>query len=265
MIDYHVHTPLCNHATGAMHQYIERAIKAGLHEICFLEHLTLNKRGCAFSMTPEQLPLYYHSVRRLSMQYRDRIKVRAGLEIDFSPGYSDQVAAIIEPFDFDVIGGSVHFIGNTNIASSRAAEDNPLNIEDICNKYLSLLAMLVESRMVDVICHIDVPKKFGVILSKRFYENLDALMEKIGYNEMAVEVNTSGFDHPAGEQYPAKRLLDACRRYKIPVTLGSDAHAPEEAGRHFNRAIALLEESGIHSVSGFRRRARYNINIGRKY
>ncbi|NOY70728.1 MAG: histidinol-phosphatase HisJ family protein [Deltaproteobacteria bacterium] len=265
MIDYHVHTPLCNHATGTIHQYIGRAIKAGLCEICFLEHLTLNKNGRALSMSPAQLPLYYHAVQRLSLQYRDRIRVRAGLEVDFSPGYSEQVAAIIEPFAFDLIAGSVHFIENTNIVSSRAIKNNNMNIDRICDQYLSLLEKLVKSRIFDVICHIDVPKKFGAALPERFYENIDALMERIGYNEMAVEVNTSGFDHPASEQYPAKLLLDACRRYKIPVTLGSDAHAPEEVGRHFDRAIALLESSGIHSVSGFRRRVRHDIKLEHQY
>lgn len=264
MIDYHVHTPLCNHATGTMNQYIKRAMDAGLCEICFLEHLTLNEKGSALSMTPAQLPLYYHTVRRLSAKYRGRIRIRVGLEVDFSPETYTQAAAIIKPFAFDVIAGSIHFLSDTNIVSARESKHNTMDIEKICDRYIDLLGRLVDSRLFDVICHIDLPKKFAATISERFYENVDALMERISYNGMAVEVNTSGFDHPAGEQYPAKRLMETCCRHKIPVTLGSDAHSPEEVGRHFDRAVVLMQHSGIVSVSGFRRRTRYDINLGRK-
>jgi len=264
MIDYHVHTPLCNHATGTMKQYINSAVDAELSEICFLEHLTLNKKGRGLSMTPVQIPLYYHTVRRLATQYRDRIRVRAGLEVDFSPETSAQAAALIKPFAFDVIAGSIHFISDTNIVSARESKHNSMDIEEICDQYVILLEKLINTNQFDVICHIDLPKKFSATLSNRFYDNIDALMERIGYNGMAMEVNTGGFDHPAGEQYPAKRLLEACYRHKIPVTLGSDAHTPEEVGRHFDRAADLLEDSGIQSVSGFRRRARYDIKLGWK-
>ncbi|MBW2249280.1 MAG: PHP domain-containing protein [Deltaproteobacteria bacterium] len=40
MIDYHIHTKLCNHARGMMGAYVKRAIEKGLKEICFLDHLT---------------------------------------------------------------------------------------------------------------------------------------------------------------------------------------------------------------------------------
>src|SRR5262245_18820567 len=36
--DYHMHTPLCHHATGEPTEYAEHAIKVGLTEIGFSEH-----------------------------------------------------------------------------------------------------------------------------------------------------------------------------------------------------------------------------------
>ena len=43
MIDYHLHTLFCNHSTGGMERYIQNAIDLGLQEICFLDHLTIQK------------------------------------------------------------------------------------------------------------------------------------------------------------------------------------------------------------------------------
>ncbi len=45
MIDYHIHTKLCNHARGVMGAYVKRAIEKGLTEVCFLDHLTLSEPG----------------------------------------------------------------------------------------------------------------------------------------------------------------------------------------------------------------------------
>ena len=37
--DGHVHTSLCNHASGTMEEYVKAAIGKGLEAIVFLEHL----------------------------------------------------------------------------------------------------------------------------------------------------------------------------------------------------------------------------------
>ena len=53
-IDYHIHTPLCNHAGGVMHAFVQQAIDIGFREICFLDHLTLRKVDTGLSMAPEE-------------------------------------------------------------------------------------------------------------------------------------------------------------------------------------------------------------------
>ena len=86
MFDYHVHTSLCNHATGTMEQYVRAAVAKGLATICFLDHLTFQEAGRANAMFPREVPIYVDVARRLARQYRERISVRVGLEIDFSLG-----------------------------------------------------------------------------------------------------------------------------------------------------------------------------------
>ncbi len=73
MIDYHVHTSLCNHATGTMAQYVRAAVGKGLAGICFLDHLTFQAAGRTNAMLPGEVPLYVNEARRLAWRYREQI------------------------------------------------------------------------------------------------------------------------------------------------------------------------------------------------
>ena len=40
--DYHMHTPLCRHARGEPEEYAAEAVRKGLAEICFTDHVPLD-------------------------------------------------------------------------------------------------------------------------------------------------------------------------------------------------------------------------------
>jgi histidinol-phosphatase (PHP family) len=263
MIDYHVHTSLCNHANGTMEQYVRRAVEIGLTEICFLDHLTLHEKGRRLSMTPAELPFYYHAARHLANQYKDRIQVKVGLEVDILPGYVDQIKKIISPFAFDVIAGSVHFIEDINIVSTKQHDPRceKADMEYICENYLKNLDKMIDADMVDLICHLDVIKKFGRRLPTIFDQIFDEILSKISYKKITLELNTSGYNHAASEFYPATPLLTKCFEKGIHITLGSDAHTPNSVGQHYDKAIDLLISIGYRHVSAFTRRDRYEIPL----
>jgi histidinol-phosphatase (PHP family) len=263
MIDYHVHTSLCNHANGTMEQYVRRAVEIGLTEICFLDHLTLHEKGRRLSMSPAELPFYYHAGRHLANQYKERIQVKVGLEVDILPDYIDQIKKIISPFAFDVIAGSVHFIEDINIVSTK--ENDPrreqAGMEYICDNYLKNLDDMIDADMVDMICHLDVVKKFGRRPAAHVDEKFDEILSKISYKKITLELNTSGYNHAASEFYPSTPLLSKCFKKGIHITLGSDAHMPSSVGQHYNEAIDLLLATGYRNVSAFTRQHRYELPL----
>lgn len=262
MMDYHVHTLLCNHASGSMEKYIETATQKGLSEICFLDHLTLNKNGRSQSMSPMDVPVYYYAVRRLQAGCRDKIKIRVGLEVDFCPELDKEASSIVSRFDFDMIGGSVHFIEERNIASSRAADKQKIPMdENLFDKYLELLDSLAQSSYVDIVCHLDMIKKFGARPGPGFYEKIDPILDKIADSKKVVEVNTSGLHHAAGQTYPDETILKKCRQKNIPVCLGSDAHRPEQVGRSFDTALDQIKNAGYDFITGFERKKRFKIPL----
>lgn len=255
MIDYHVHTSLCNHATGTMEQYVQAAVDKGLETICFLDHLTFQEAGRSNAMLPREVPMYVNAARRLAHNYRDRITVRVGLEIDFSPRHVDECIDIVNTFDLDVVGGSVHFIDGVDVVSKRSAwSRGEIGADVVYPQYLAVLDSMLDYDYFDVVCHLDLPKKFNNRPFPGAIRGFAAFLEKAGRKGLAIELNTSGLHYPVEEAFPAPDLLEQCARLRIPVVTGSDAHTPETVGRGFDQARELLKAAGYRQLTGFSHR-----------
>ena len=262
MIDYHVHTPLCNHAFGCMDAYVRKAIQAGMREICFLDHLTFPVKERGQSMHPDEVPLYFQAVQFFKHRYREKIEIKAGLEVDFHPGCTDTIRKIVDRFNFDVIGGSLHSPGGQDVVSRGSAWGcGKLDTDATIDLYLEQMDKLLDCDCFDLLCHFDLFKKFGRVHSRPIDRQLKTLLHKIKAKKLTIEVNTSGYDHAAAEAYPSPGIIEDCRRLGIPLTLGSDAHLPENIGQHYNRVLPMLISSGYRRLAVFARRRRGSVAI----
>ncbi len=262
MIDYHVHTPLCNHAEGAMLAYVEKAVEIGLRDLCFLDHLTFPERENGQSMRPGEVALYFQAVQLLKYRYKGTINVKAGLEVDFNPAYIDEIQAIVQTFAFDVIGGSLHSpCGQDIVSRSSDWGHGKLDTDDIYTLYFKELDKMLDHDYFDVLCHLDLFKKFGRKPSRSFDDRVDAILQKIKEKGLTIEVNTSGYDHLANEMYPSLSMIIKCGQLGIPLTLGSDAHTPENIGQHYDRILPVLVSAGYRQLSTFTKRKRTEMAI----
>ena len=106
MINYHVHTSLCRHATGTIDEYIRAAADAGLHEIGFSDHapIPLPMRE-GITMEPGEVESYIALVLA-SKENTDSIDV-PGLRVDYPLfGTFDDKYFLIH---IDFITGSCHY------------------------------------------------------------------------------------------------------------------------------------------------------------
>jgi len=262
MIDYHVHTSLCYHASGAMEAYIRRAIEIGLSDICFLDHLTMQPSENNLSMTPGEIPLYVQALQRLKLKYKGTINVKIGLEIDFNPELVDFFQEITESYPFDVVGGSLHFPGGLNIVSrSSAWRQGKVDSDYVFDLYLEDLNNMLDYDYFDVVCHLDLLKKFGWKPAGSFDNNFDSILATIKSEDLAVEINTSGYNHALQEPYPAQDIIKRCHEKGIRITLGSDAHKPADVGQHYDKALPMLIAAGYRHLATFTRRKRDLIAI----
>ncbi len=262
MIDYHVHTALCNHAEGGMEAYIRKAVEIGLQDICFLDHLTLRPAETNHSMALSEVPFYFQALQRLKQKYKGKIKIKIGLEIDFNPIYIDSLKEIAERFSFDVIGGSLHYAGDLNIVSRSSSWKHGRHDPDLVyGLYLEHLKKMLDYNYFDVLCHLDLVKKFGWKSLRSLDKDYNEILSTIKQKDLTVEINTDGYNHPARDVYPSFDIIRKCREHDISITLGSDAHIPANVGQHYDKVLPLLIEAGYRHLSVFDRRKRTQVAI----
>ncbi|MEW6181884.1 MAG: histidinol-phosphatase HisJ family protein [Bacillota bacterium] len=261
LADYHVHTRRCGHASGEANEYVNAAKAIGLREIGFADHipqyfLPPGLRDPGLAMEENELGDYAAEVLENRSANKD-IVVRLGIEADFAPGHEKALNEILRGYPFDYVLGSVHYINGWGF-------DNPeqtggysgREIDDLYREYFGLVRQMVSTGLFDVVAHPDLLKKFGYRPESNILPLYEETVRAIAAAGMAVEVNTSGLRQPVKEIYPHPEFMGICRRYGVPVTLGSDAHNPVEVGRNFEEALVLLHGAGYRESAVFENRRR---------
>ena len=104
-------------------------------------------------------------------------------------------------------------------------------------------------------------KVFGYRPDRDYTDVLRDTMKAIKENDLVVEINTSGLRKPVHEIYPSENILEVIREMKIPLTLGSDSHKPEDVGRDFDLAVELVRKYGDGKITIFDKREREEVLV----
>lgn len=253
LIDYHVHTRMSD-GSGIYKDYIEQAIKLGICELGFSDHLCI--KGTAWSIAYANLPKYVKEINEIRNIRNEReISIKLGLECDFFPSEKDRILEILNRHPFDYVIGSVHFLDDWCIDCDNEVDRWEGKDEDeVYKQYFRVLKQMIDSKIFDIIGHIDVIKKYGFRPKKDITGILNETLELIAKSGIAIEINTSGLRRPCEEMYPSKELLEMCFDYQIPITLGSDAHAPDQVGMNFKDAVDLAKDVGYKTITSFTKR-----------
>ena len=257
--DLHMHTPRCNHATGAPRDYAEAALAAGLQEIGFSEHAPMpGGFDGAWRMREDEVSDYFAEIRALAKEYEGRLAIRTGIECDFRPGDRAFLQDLIAAHDWDYVLGSVHFIGDWGFDNpDEIAGWDARDLEEVHLAYYDLVAQAAASGLFDVLAHPDLVKKFGHRCdTPRVREAEARMLEAAARAGVALEISSAGLRKPVGEIYPSLRLVREAVRLGIPFAYGSDAHAPGEVGHAWEACMRVLREAGAAHVLGFVRRRR---------
>ncbi len=257
LVDYHMHT-LFSDGKDTYPAYLENARKKDLSEIGFTDHITLETVD--WSVKEIDYPVLKENLRSLCNNFSEDVQVRFGLEVDYFEHREDELRDIIAYFPVDYVIGSVHFLGRWNFDTDESLYGKWPN-DELYRRYFEQVQKAAKSGLFDIIGHFDLIKKLRCWpendQSSLYEETLKVLREA----DIVMELNTSGIDRPCGEFFPSRKILEMASRIGIPITLGSDAHSPEQVGRHFDEAISMLKEVGFTRITRFRNRKRSEIII----
>ena len=234
---------------------VRSAIGRGLTEIGFSDHFPYPEgfiEPAPDCVVPNQgeFARYVDDALRLKDAYSDRIKIRVGAEIDYLPGFMDDVLGKLAAYPLDYAIGSIHVVDGVAIdyrPDVLAARLGELGGPDgLWEKYWNAMERFMSFDGFQIVGHLDLPKKFRTAwTARRFSETVDRVLGSIRKRGLALEINTGGWDRTDGREcYPSEGILRQAVAKGIPIAFGSDAHRPDDVGRHFTRAMDLVQRLG---------------------
>ncbi len=256
--DYHMHTPLCRHATGEPTEYAAHALALGLTEIGFTDHSPMARDDFdEWRMRDDQLDEYVEKVRCAQRKY-PQLTIRLGLEVDYLPGHEPWIRELAARHPWDYFIGSVHYV------SDSWAVDNPAKLSEwksrnpfeVWTTYFDRLTQAAESGLFEIIGHADLPKKFGIYPKEDCTPLFRRFTAAAARHDVAIELNTAGLRKDCREIYPSPALLQLAHQAGVKITFASDAHAAGEVGMNFAEALALARQTGYTHTCRFAGRQR---------
>lgn len=261
-IDYHTHHVRCGHASGTLEDYVLRGMEIGLAQLGLSDHMPLLHVNPAtyypgMAMAMDELPRYVEEALALKEKHKNKIDIRVGLEGDYIEGCEREIERIVRAYPWDYVIGSVHFLGEWDISDSRQLHGwEGRDRYEVYERYYGAVIRAARTGFYDYIGHIDVIKRFGYKPDRDVEALENAALEAVREAGMAIELNASGLRMPAAEMFPSRRMLEYAHACRIPVTVGSDAHAPERLSQYLEQAYDLLWDVGFRELATFRARRR---------
>lgn len=248
LTDMHVHSVFSVDGKDDLVTMCRAAIKKGLKYICFTEH---------FDMNPKDLGYGYFNFEKFSQaidsakgKFRDNLCILKGLEFSEPHLYPKEFESMLKK-DFDVILGSVHWVGE-NIIGEKELEEK-FSKEQIFEKYYIEILRAIKFGGFDALAHLDFPKRYSK--ESCSLDLTDEILNELSKSGIALEVNTSPLRKGLNECSPDKELL---RKYTEAggqkIIVGSDAHYSSEIGAGFKYAQDLIKRNDKVKVGVFQKR-----------
>jgi histidinol-phosphatase (PHP family) len=254
--DYHMHTPLCRHARGEPEEYVKQALALGFTEIGFSDHAPMPRDDFDnWRMNADKLDEYVTSVRKVQKDF-PQLAIRVALEVDYLPGYEDWIRDLAARHPWDYFIGSVHYVSDSWAIDDpqKLSEWQHRDAGEVWAVYLERLTKAAETGFFEIIGHADLPKKFGHRPPHDFAPSYRKFLDAAKKANCAIELNTAGLRKDCREIYPSRDILRLAFQTGVPITFGSDAHAPEEVGMNIAEAVQLAHEVGYKESCRFNRR-----------
>ena len=208
-------------------------------------------------MRADQLDEYVEKIQKARSDH-PTLTIRLSLEVDYLPGHEDWIRELAARHPWDYLIGSVHYLANAWDLDnpSKISEWKKRDAFDVWSAYFERLTMAAETKFFEIIGHADLPKKF------KFYPDRDCtplftrFLKAAKKSDTAIELNTAGLRKDCREIYPSPAFLRLAHTEGVPITFGSDAHAPAEVGQDFPAALELARATGYTHRCEFHHRHR---------
>lgn len=263
LVNYHFHDEASADARGTLEEHCRRALRAGISELCITNHVeTLGPEG-EWRVDPEEARGRFSRTLRAVQAARERfpaLRIGFGAEFEWRPGWTEALDRLRRSLPFDLIIGSLHYLDGFNISGGGRVDRyfQGRSQEQAYRRYFQQLGEMVDWGGFHVVGHFDLVKRYGHLhygpyRPEAFQEAIRAVLHRMGRRGIGLEVNASGIFQAPGSAYPEIEILKWAREHGIEIlTVGNDAHRPEDIGRGLADAVALARRAGWRQPTLFR-------------
>ncbi|MBR5345375.1 MAG: histidinol-phosphatase HisJ family protein [Clostridia bacterium] len=248
--NFHTHTTFCD-GKDTPEAMAEAALALGFEQLGFSGH-----------MDPDihmDWPAYLRHITALREQYRGRLDILCGVELD-----RDRAGEPVTGAEYII--GSTHFLPDAD--GKLTALDHSFALSEalcrgtyggdwykLCKAYFASEAEVVARTHCDIVGHFDLIARFNHQFP-RFDENdprylrpaMEA-MEALAITGAAFELNAGAYNrNRRNDFYPARPLLKFLHSLNAPLFINSDAHSKELLQGGFKEALAAVSACGWDHV-----------------
>ena len=264
LYDTHMHTEFSTDSDTPVTAQTERAEQAGLRGICITDHMDYDFPAelCDETFTGEPFVFDVDSYQRRLQKEKEQapIDILCGVEcgLQATENVINKNKKLAANQNWDFIIGSLHLVDKTDPYYDFFWEGKDAR-ECVKEYFDSILDNLQNFSAFDSLGHFDYVVRYAPASfryePKQYMDLIDTILRLLIKKDIALEVNTGGWYSKCGCQNPHFDILQhyASLGGKL-ITIGSDAHTPEDISYRFHELPALLKKAGLRQYCVYQKR-----------
>ncbi len=250
LVDSHTHSSCSPDGTATMTQMVQGAVAAGVQELTITDHCDLLSMEGKIDLEFDWEPLRQQFTQAKPVAEAAGLKLNYGIEIGGAADFPDVANRILEE-DLDFVLASVH-----NLSVASGCKDfydidfrgKPELCRQCLDDYFTSMEDIVAQGNFDSLAHVPYLLRYmrdrdGMDVSLAPYEDrIRAMLRHLIQTGKALELNTC-----RGKSVEDYRELFTWYRQEGGrlVTIGSDAHRPQDIGKGIAEGQELLWHLGF--------------------
>ena len=269
LADCHTHTHVSPDSEAALPDMLRKAQELGLFAYAVTDHVELCRwypQGYYHTLPRNEEDFFDYAARfeqsmaqnAVARELAQGLTFMNGIELGEPDADFGLASSICKDQRLDFVIASLHELpGKLDFYFLDYAKEN---VPALLTTYFTTLLQIAEWNGFDVLGHITYPLRYivgdaGIPVDITQYRDIIAeIFRTVIRNGKGIELNTSGYRQTYGKPFPDAELLRLYRDLggKL-LTLGSDAHKPEDVGAGIAEGAALAKSVGFDRIAYYMR------------
>ena len=240
----HTHTKRCRHAEGEEREYVLRSIEGGLKILGFSDHAPFmfpDGHQSGYRVPIEEAEEYISSIKSLKEEFKDKIEIKIGFEMEFYPLYFRDMLKYVCSLGIDYLILGQHFIINEEVSSNAQGLG-----EDMLGVYVDVVIEGMKSGAFTYVAH---PDMFKYTQNAEIYKTeMRRLCEASKELGIPLELNFLGIR--CKRHYPNPLFWEVAGEVGCEVVFGYDAHLPQDAfdDVSIKNAMEIVKKNNLNVI-----------------